>query len=763
MYGLELDQTPVNSNSPCLHTKGGVSKSDKFMKVQWARVIKTTATLMKQREFEKIETLKGEYEQLVHSGEPGNLGSAEILTTKMRMSDAKCAKIDHIKSLLLPFAEQVGNFEALLNGMLSVATSNEAISSSFLCAHRRLEKLSILSRSCPKKPLKLPPTDQVQVRTIEAIENGSEPILSYLRLPDSFEGQKIRTFAEDVIEHIHDYDLSRIPVFLIEQRKSLMSRVQSFTASESSATTVPENAETALAALVNSPSCCYSDAIDCAFEDYFYHMVGDHVFSRVEESDCDKEFAVRCGKLSAVTPNQLNLPVSSIELFSNVVSLLRELASSPTPTSKLVTCYKAVKELLEVIHRQTGKRPTIEDALEPLQFCCILANPPKAFSQLRFIAAMKRRKFENTSFWHLFSVLQLVIDNILSLQIDDTVLESSGNLESVLSVNNKCFLSKRFGMERFASLDEMATYPDFTLVPDVFPEIPTGITSLSDPVVVTGFKCYVVPDWRARPGSLFSVLVVKTDCEEDSIVVRRVEFSNDVTGLRSAMSLVHPPFVDVKPVQTAFGIVHATVRSKIPTDLRVIPVVSGDVEKEEADINLKVRFMMVNSLEGYKSLAEHHRVTEDLYGESSDDSAELLDRICMRTCQSLESLGLLPAKHGKRRIDWRVLAALRNFTRRFTGEDERCDCLTPELLWKLEEYLRNWQNALQVTSFGYLVDAPRDSWRLTAGLIQVYSDESLTFKLDERTVHVAKKLVRYLLQQSIGDSTKTALSKVLNN
>ena len=282
--------------------------------------------------------------------------------------------------------------------------------------------------------------------------------------------------------------------------------------------------------------------------------------------------------------------------------------------------------------------------------------------------------------------------------------------------------------------------------------------------MISGFKAYVVPSWKVRPGNLFSVLIVKTGREEDTIVVRSVEFGNDGMGIRSAALLAHPPGVDLFPEPTPAGVVNAVDVTDIPKSLRLIPVVSGDLEREQADINLKTRFMMVNSLEGHRSLAEHHHLTEDIYGEECDDASELLDRISMRVCKCLASLGLLPAHHSQRRIDWKVISGLRSFLRRCSEDDCSCEYLTPELLKRVEDYLRNWQNALLVTSFGYLVDVARDPWRLTVGLIQAYNNLSVTLKLDEATARAARKLISYILQQGkASDSARSILSKVLDN
>ena len=745
------------------------------MKVQWARVIKTTASLMMQYESKKIETLRGEYEQVVHSEDPEKAARAEILATKMRLADAKYMKIGHLKSLLLPCAEKASSFESLLEGISSVVTSNDAISDDFLCEHWKLEKRSQLGRFWPDSPVnvsKLPPMDRIQVMVKASIDNACELLDKYLNHPLSVEGQNIRRFTEEVIEHVSDCDLKRIPPFLEEQKKLLAARIHEFGQAPRIAESVSDMSQPSqeglaalTAALVDQKPPVSTEDVYYSMEQYFYHMIGDRIFARLEDRDADEELAKRCQSLSQLAPDQiLDQALCGGQIFDGVVELLRQVHVHATPTAKLVTCYKAVEELVSTIHKHTGKRPGIEDTMNPLQYCCILADIPQAASQMRFIGTMNRCRMDNTVFWHRFSMVRLALENIVGLELNDALqqeISSNKDVSEFVSISRKSFLTRRFPTSKQAT--DVENCPQVTLIADVFRDKPAGIESISEPIVIKGFKTYVVPNWKSRPGAVFSVLLVRTDCEDDTAVVRSVEFANNEDGLRTAAALIHPPGVELMPVKTPSGIVNATTKANVPPGMRLIPVVSGDVEREEPDLNMKIRFMMVNSLEGYRGLAEHHRVTEDLYGESSDDSAELLDRISMRTCQSLESLGLLTAKHPKRRIDWRVLAALKAFVRRYPGEDSFCDHLTRDLLWQLEDYARSWQNALQVTSFGYLVDAPRESWRLTAGLIQAYSSKSLTFKLDEQTVEVSQKIIRFVLQQPVGESTRAVLSKVLSN
>jgi hypothetical protein len=606
----------------------------------------------------------------------------------------------------------------------------------------------------------------MQSRVLFAIDNGAPLLTDYTRHQFSPEGQSLRAFAQRMRVETDPHELGKIPLFLERTRDSFLARLRRNDAPSPSPSRArklspadslrhtSEGASALLNMLAGTASRPTVEQIDFAFECYFFDLVGPHVFEMFRERQADAVVSQKCSLFESVSAEQYGISgrlLQGGEVFRQPVEHLRQFGQAVTPTAKLITAYRAVETLLQEINDKTGTRAGVDDFTNPLQFCCLKANIESAISQIRFIASLTKRRLMGTAFWSHFVTLQLVLEHIAALDIDDEIQEA---ITSSASVGQLVSPFRGSGPPR-------SVFDGVTLVAESFERLPVGLLEVGDPFPVAGFKAFVVVSWKTRPNYPFSVLVVRTENEADVVMMRVALFSDGIAGVKLTAMLSHPPDLQLSPVVTNDGVVHATTIEALPNGFRAIPIQSGSFDEERGEIDLKCRFALVDGLCGSESVEQHIQAIREQYEiEGKEDVIRLLAK---RAADCLKDLGLLVSGHEGKEIDWKVLAGLANFAHR-VSEDEvvGCDRLTPRLLAGLEDYVKGWKKALTAAPFGYPAGTPSEFWRLTASLLQACCGLPLTEAMDEMTVKEAKKLIGSMLdQEGIRGGTRATLSNVL--
>jgi hypothetical protein len=618
-----------------------------------------------------------------------------------------------------------------------------------------------------------------------AVDNGTPLIIQYLSHPFSAEGHNLRGFSQQMRLEIDAQELRQIPKYLEEQRDLLVARLknrtQAYAPVAEAADLSPgdslrhtrEGASALFATLSDTQNPVTTEQIDLGCEQYFFSLIGSHVFDVFREREADAAVARKCALFADVRPEQFNVPPKLCEnpghVFRRSIERLIDFATNcQTPTTKLVAAYRAVESLLQEINDATGIRAGVDDFTDPLQFCCLKANIPDAISQIRFVSAMTRRRVMHSAFWSHFVALQLVVEHILALEITpelSSAVGSGSNLSPYMSVTRSRFNTTRGPAARLrvSTFDsDEALGSDLPLIADIFPQLPNGIASLSDPFPVVGFRAFVVVSRLYRPSYPFSTLLIETGDQADVVMLRSLVVSGDLAGVRLAASLAHPRDIDLVPVQTRDGVVNTTTLEKVPRDLSLIPIESGNLLDELDVVKLKAKFLIVSGLDGSESLERLHRATEDLYEIQCHDPNRLLGIIAGRVCGCLTKLGLLTKNHPGDEIDWAVLAGLASFQQRLADAGSQpCDRLSPGLLRALEEYTKDWEAALITPAFGYDGDAQPELWQFTTSLIQAYAGISITGFMDEATRKSARRVIRWVLDHGLANPVRSVLAKCL--
>jgi hypothetical protein len=689
--------------------------------------------------------------------------------------DAKLRKIDRMRHRLERCADATRAIPAFIGELPAYVFSNDGLADDFNLSHWKLRKRSTISRYRPlelgEDVRRMSPSLRLQTRVLFAFQNPTPLISDYIRHQFSVEGQQLRAFAQQMRLETDAHELRQIPTVLASHRDSLVARIKqcslggtrtgrhAHVSPADSLRHTREGSDALLSALAESKAKITSEQIDFEFEKYFYQIVGPHLFDVFAEPEADRVVAQKCALFAETTPEQFGIPMRLIEgshrpLFQIPIDKLRQLGSCDvTPTTKLIVAFQAIEALLQELNERSGVRAGVDDFTDPLQYCCVKANIPAAISHVRFISAMTRSRLQESAFWSHFITLQLVLEHLHSIDLNTEILSSSGNIHELVSVS-RARVPSTFELDD--SFDS-----SLPLIADVFTEFPPGLVGLSDPIAVDGFKAFAVPAWWGQPRHPFSIIMVRAP-DSDPVILRAASLSEGLLGVRLAASLAHPPGFELSPVHVRQGVVNATTFESLPPGLSLVPITSGNLELERDEIDLKVRFVLVDSLPGRESIEEHIEAVQEQYGLTAQDPHELLRILSERVSRCLKKLGLLSLQHPGNVIDWKVLAGLVNFQHRIRDDEKISEHLSPQLLDTLEQFTSNWESALITASFGYFQRPPPEAWQLTVILIQALHGLSITGVIDEATVREAKKVIQHVLETSaISEGIRAVLNAVI--